>query len=286
MICFYHDDLDGKASAAVVRYFNPSCNLIPLSHYMIKEKLEETIFLHTKEGEVVFLVDFCLPLTLMQKLNRFTILNWIDHHRTSINLAIKNNFEARGSQILKEGRGACELCWKKFSPLIPPRAIHLISTFDVGQKSENNINFNYGLESFIFDRMSPENNYTWEKLFFLNNYVNEIIKKGMAINRFAACMAEKKHFIEMYFDGLRSIVLNNQGDRSSFDCIKDLEKYNLMIIYYFIEKKTLAVKIYTENTLIDVSKIAESFGGGGHTNAAGFTLRGKEKIDNFKRLFK
>ena len=95
MKCFYHSaDLDGKCSGAIVKMHFPECEMIGINYGDLFpwDRIEQ--------NEVVWLVDFCLqPFSDMHRLNEVAILNWIDHHKTSLEEAEKAGFIADGLQL-------------------------------------------------------------------------------------------------------------------------------------------------------------------------------------------
>jgi len=80
MKCFYHSaDLDGHCSGAIVKHFNPECEMFPINYGQTFpwEKIQE--------DEWIYMVDFSLqPFEDMVKLNQSCNLVWIDHHATAI----------------------------------------------------------------------------------------------------------------------------------------------------------------------------------------------------------
>ena len=86
MICFYHSaDLDGKCSAAIVKYAFPQSVLYPNDYGDPLPSVEH--FNH----DTVFIVDIFFPLKKMKEIkDNVKTLFWIDHHVSSINTANEN----------------------------------------------------------------------------------------------------------------------------------------------------------------------------------------------------
>ncbi len=71
------------------------------------------------------------------------------------------------------------------------------------------------------------------------------------------------------FEGYKCIVCNAAFVSSQlFDSVKDINKYDLLISFYF-DGKQYVISLYTKKD-IDVSTIAMKYGGGGHKQASGF----------------
>lgn len=68
------------------------------------------------------------------------------------------------------------------------------------------------------------------------------------------------------------------------DKLGEIEGTEIVILFREMENNTINVNIKRYNSDIDVSRIAASFGGGGHKVAAGFTLKGQSIEEVVKRL--
>jgi oligoribonuclease NrnB/cAMP/cGMP phosphodiesterase (DHH superfamily) len=97
MKCFYHDDMDGRASAAIIKTENPQCKCIAID-YGTKFPFDKI-----NHGEEVFIVDYSISPQEMDMLIQITTtpterarpnkgpdwsppkrITWIDHHQTAI----------------------------------------------------------------------------------------------------------------------------------------------------------------------------------------------------------
>lgn len=112
MKCFYHGiDLDGKMSGAIVRHFEPECEMFPINYG------DQFPWHKIKENEKVYMVDFSLqPFGHMEHLVKECRLNWIDHHEVAIEDAGKTGInDSLDGVHLEVGIGACQLTWEYFS---------------------------------------------------------------------------------------------------------------------------------------------------------------------------
>jgi uncharacterized protein len=134
-ICIYHHkDLDGKASAAIVKLKYPESVFMGWDYGDPIPEIEK--------GFDIIIVDLCLAeksnkvdifepmLEIAEKANSFL---WIDHHKSNIQKWIeckdprKEKIEFYG----REGNGACELTWEYFFNLEPlPLMIKLLGEYD------------------------------------------------------------------------------------------------------------------------------------------------------------
>ena len=130
-ICIYHHkDLDGKASAAVVKLKYPDAIF---KGWDYGDPLPEI-----EEGNDVIMVDICLEeksnkvdkfepmLEIAKKAKSFI---WIDHHKTSIQ-KYQESKDKRKNDIqvfCQVGKAACELSWEYFFTAEPmPLMIKLL----------------------------------------------------------------------------------------------------------------------------------------------------------------
>jgi oligoribonuclease NrnB/cAMP/cGMP phosphodiesterase (DHH superfamily) len=299
VLCIYHNaDLDGICSAAIVyNYFydvedaSIDGNVIlygmnygddfPWSFVDENEMPEEDCVPYDK----VVMVDFSLPQEDMKRLNNLVDLIWIDHHAS----VIDDNKDIQG--IRDVNYAACELTYMYFNTSLTyldgqliscgdiPLAIKLLGRYDVWDHSDRRvIPFQYGMR--LYD-IGPYNS-EWSDLLEPNNITNsmvqQIIDNGEIIEKYQSNLnykyTEKYGFIaDLEFeDKLYKVLCINRGFCNS-SVVKDSILYNdsIDIVMCFVRYgEKYRVSLYTEKD-VDVSLIAESFGGGGHKKASGFT---------------
>lgn len=71
------------------------------------------------------------------------------------------------------------------------------------------------------------------------------------------------------FEGYRAIVINKANTNSQIFDSADKDSFDIMMTCSY-NGKIWTYSIYTEKENIDVSKIAEKYGGGGHKKASAF----------------
>ena len=272
MKCFYHTDLDGKCSAAIVyKYYKenhkiePEC--IPINYNM------DFPFESIKYNELVIIVDFSL-----QKEGEFDKLLditknivWIDHHKTAIEKH-KNMENLNGIRSVK--KAGCELTWDYYYPdKICPEVVRLLGDYDTWT-------FKYGEETNHFQqgiRIHPNHpQYFRWSAWFENKHdeVNDIVENGRIVilyrdNYYKGLIISWSFMTE--FEGYKAIACN-AGSVSAQMFESVTENYDIMLPFVFDGNQWI-VSIYTKRDDIDVSEIAKKYKGGGHRKAAGFECK-------------
>ncbi|MCK5604914.1 hypothetical protein KAR91_23695 [Candidatus Pacearchaeota archaeon] len=283
MICYYHrSDLDGHCAGAIVKKKYPDCKMVGVDYG------DKPDFTEISHEEVVFVVDFSFRPEEMNKLKDLAELHWIDHHKTSIEWAIKTDFSPQCSLLSKEESG-CELTWNFFyhSENIPmPKAVRLLGRYDVWDHIDpNTLPFQYGMR--MFDDTTPESS-IWGNLLFSDdesdyldticNYdqFKSIIKTGETVLKYQMTQYKKtaeKCAYEVDFHDLRAIVINQyMGNSQMFESVYDPEKHDIMI-KYGIKPGEVWYSLYSTKPNIDTSYYAKKYGGGGHAGASGFSTK-------------
>ena len=287
MKCFFHSaDLDGHCSGAIVKHFNPECELIPINYG------QDFPWDKIAPEEKVFMVDFSLqPFEGMKQLAAISDLVWIDHHQTAIDDYVNSGLSISGIQ--RSGIGACELSWEYFSRDPWPFAVQLLAEYDVwNHTDERTLPFQYGLRMQDTFPTSESAMNLWKLLFHSEEVVNALIGAGKTIIEYETqtnakfCKSYSFETImptyPMALAGpspadvpftLRGICINKGFTNSKvFDSVYDPAKHDLMITFCRLPlpKKQWTVSLYSDKSEVDCGAIAKSFGGGGHKGAAGF----------------
>lgn len=266
MKCFYHNaDLDGWCSGAIVKYFNPECELIGID-YGDKFPWNELYY-----GETIFMVDFSLqPYSLMQELDSEIglTLMWIDHHKSAIEEYNKNPLRL-AITTLAEGTGACQLVWESLTDEKLPEGVRLLAEYDVWNHSDpRTLPYQWGMK---LRAQKPDNQSFWRKIF--KKFPTSILREGQTVFDFISQDNEKyvkACEFDTDLDGLHCVAVNKQFTSSQvFDTVWDPEKYHAMLTFGW-RKGQWAVSLYSTREDVDVSVVAKNRGGGGHKGAAGF----------------
>jgi hypothetical protein len=114
----------------------------------------------------------------------------------------------------------------------------------------------------------------WDSLNDNQDHVAELCQSGMFMLDFRdgygeMCCESIGKTIE--FDGFRCFACNIPKSNSEwYNSVEPKTYDNLMPFYYNMQTGKFVFSLYTSNPAIDVSKIAQKYGGGGHCGAAGF----------------
>lgn len=281
IIVIYHSrDMDGWASGAILHRKFPGCTLIGYDYGEDMPDLPAHI-------ERIIMVDVCMsPREMREIASKATQgLVYIDHHMSSI-LAVKRDLKDNGMYQIEthftneeDMFAACELTWQYCYPGERiPIYVHLIGSADAKrmpdrypfETSEIMLLGLHKEHGFI----SPETCPAW----VLNKAEDTI---SMAYNM------KQKQKEEMYeyclknsfFDeilGYKALCLETEHCHpEAFAGVYDEKKYDIMVRFHK-KKKHYIVSIYSLKDNVNAAEIAQDFGGGGHSYAAGF------QIDNIK----
>jgi oligoribonuclease NrnB/cAMP/cGMP phosphodiesterase (DHH superfamily) len=295
MKCFYHSDVDGKCAGAIVKKWWDDkdwdkVNAGEKTEYIMINYNDEFPFDRILQGETVYIVDYSLKdEDEYEKLKQITSsIVWIDHHRTAIDKHKKMGEEVLGARDI--GFAGCELAWDYFFPgQVMPLAVKYAGRYDVWDFSlyGNILNeFQSGIR--LYDH-GPEDK-VWEKLLWTRqcgdypeaeaeeqegmDLLNEILISGRIAlkyrnNQYAGLIKSWSFWTE--WEGYKCVCCN-AGSVSSqlFDSVK--EPYDLMLAFVF-DGKQWTVSVYTKRKDIDCGALAVKYGGGGHRQAAGFTIK-------------
>jgi len=268
-ICFHHNDADGRASGAVVRYaLGEEVDLIEVDYDGKPIPWEKV-----DKAEKIVVVDFSFPRQDMERLAKEKNLVWIDHHKSAITQLGDISPSWDGLRSIDEA--ACVLSWKYFFPERPvPKAIVLIGDRDIWRWAEKETgDFNEGL----YNRDNEAgNDDLWQSLLdnepaLLENIITEGHKANIIRLKEIKRMVAERGFV-VQFEGHQTMAVNEKGNGDIGQYIRDCG-YDIAYCYFDTMQNnevTTNVTIYSEKS--DVSEIARKFGGGGHAGAAGFAF--------------
>ena len=314
-VCFYHEDLDGYCSGAIVAtHFNwEGIKLLPIN-YNVPFPWEEV------DGDTeVWMVDYGLqPFSDMVKLNELCHeLIWIDHHESAI-VEFEKYIAAGGSDfsgVRQIGQAGCELTWRYCNPSINgsdpqfdgglwvrgiPKPVYFIGRYDVWAWEDvpDALEFQMGMRQ--FDKLSPveaidipKRREMWDTL-LLNgtgnlvrhhlNLVGDIIEAGRTIVRYRTkelAQHAKGSCFETELDGHKVIAANVGYTNSQFfDSVGDDFPDAVACMTFHYRKECWNVSIYQikGRETPNLGEIAKAHGGGGHAGAAGFQVVGHSPL--------
>lgn len=268
--CICHVDMDGFASAAIVRRRHPGCQIIYANYG------RDIPLWKIQAGSTIYVVDFSLLYEEFVKLQSqgFNII-WIDHHINNYSTIEGKGFTCAG--IRDDSHCGAYLTWKYLFPNEEiPHAINLVNDYDLWQfKYETTLAFSYGMG--IFDtRPTSPSGCIWQELLNKNTTkLTQIIELGKPIQQYT----ELRNKISC--EDLAYIVHVNQKpiwfanikqtNSMFFDSVDKSKVDGVMLGQWFSDVGKYRCSVYSPDNIKEVYEIAASFGGGGHPKASGFT---------------
>lgn len=280
MKCFYHNDLDGRCAGAIVAQFTQNYNR---EDYFEVDYVRPLPLNKIQNGETVYFVDYSFKKDSVWQLDK-VIANecnviWIDHHTSSINLQQEIGYLNTIEGIRQDKISGAALTYMYFNKCEfkeVPYYIQLVSDYDcwIYNFDPDTTYFKIGMETFEYDALDI----IWKALYegFYDNTslsvsVKSIIETGKIIKGYIDRDNEQyrnQYAYESAIGGYKALVVNRKTNSWIFG-----DKYNeypLVCVWAFNGEK-YSYSIFSSNSEVDCSKIAESYGGGGHKGAAGFS---------------
>lgn len=265
VICVYHSaDTDGRVSAGIVKqaYPNEPVEFIP-SNYGSPTNIR------VDKDTTIIIVDFSFDIEYMRKLQMDAKeLIWIDHHPV-IEQYKAQGFDPPGLRAMEHS--AAYYCWKYFFPKEEvPQYVIYTSDYDTWQhKFKESMAFNAAM---INEPIFNINSYSWSRLTD-DNYLTYLLNNGNRILEFNKFKNQqvKDHIFETTVKGNKAVAINMRNTNSTIFEICDYKNYKVMMTFGIYSYSTAPrVSLYATDDTVDVGKIAEEMGGGGHAGAAGF----------------
>ena len=270
MLCFHHNDLDGRAAAAVVRMWAEGKSEYPSRFVEVDYK--DTIDLSgINVNELVVIVDFSFkPETMKLLLGITENVVWCDHHVTA--KSYDYGRELKGYRDFTEkGLSGCECTWMYFHGSSNyPEYLSLIGDYDAWRMKQRPqcLQFYEGMKMIshgptesIWDRLSMDQALD----------IGQIIESGKTVIRYRDMYCAelcKQLGYETEIDGVKAYACN-QFRFGSQGFAERMQQYPICLAYAH-NGNVFTVSLYSDCG-IDVSVIAKRHGGGGHKGAAGFT---------------
>lgn len=256
-IVIYHKNcLDGFGAAwSAWKALGDNVKYIPAEHGNLPPEVD---------GEEVYIVDFSYKRefldTLVKKSSKLVVL---DHHKTALpELEAVSGIE----YVFDLERSGCGITWEYFHNTPVPDIVKHIQDYDLwkfeldGTKEVTSALRSYAFEFEIWNHLMG------------NESLERLKMEGKTIERYRNMLMEQMK--ENVFYGKiagHEVPIINCGPAFSSDLLGDLSKGNLFAAGYSDlggGKRKWQLRSNLEG--LDVSEIAESYGGGGHRNAAGF----------------
>jgi len=260
VLCIYHSrDLDGWTSAAIVKDFYPSAELIgwdygdPVPHF------------NAYDYSKIFLVDISFPAEAMKQLPYHAF--WIDHHPSAIKDSQENRYNYLNG-IRNTMYAACELTWEFLHDMdFMPDGVHLIGLYDSFRHKKKSLAIQEMVMRFQYAARANVAN-PIEAARILTMDTQPWIVAGAHI--FEYMKTEAKSIVKMAFKvrilGHKGMMVNAvRFNPANFEIAYDEDFFGC---FHYTGSKWV-VSLYS-NEKVDCSVICKKLGGGGHAGAAGF----------------
>lgn len=288
MKCFYHNDLDGHCAGSLVARYENNYNIEDFYEVDYNQELPIN---KVQDEEKVYFVDYSFTektvhslVTLMSK--RCEII-WIDHHESSLRLEenekypwLKNikgirNKDYCGAMLTYfylylEGEFNNEIIEK-----LTPEYIKYVDDYDCWKYNFNELTnyFKLGIETLDWSVFSD----IWNTFYVQDenaktDLIREVIQTGKIIKTYIDNDNERyrnQYMYESSIGGYKCAVINRKTNSWIFG--EKYKEYPLVMVWAFNGEK-YSFSIFSSNPKVNCAAIAESYGGGGHVGAAGFTL--------------
>ena len=276
MKCFSHNDLDGRGARALVAQYENNYNE---EDYFEVDYVQELPLDKILKDEKVYFVDYSFSKNtyhvLLEILKITKNVIWIDHHQSSIDLIDEYpELESIEGIVRNNNISGAGLTWmyfnKKDDLSEAPEFVKLISDYDCWILSNKDaMFFKLGMDALPNKNVNDE---VWSIL-LSDSLEDDLIKMGKTISLYME--NDNREYCEKYsfetklpgFD-YKVLACNRKSNSLLFgDKIND---YDIVCPFVYDGNK-YTYSLFTNKDNIDCRKIAESFGGGGHKQAAGFS---------------
>lgn len=220
-------------------------------------------------GLDVAIVDFSYKRPIMVELaSKAKSILVLDHHKTA--QADLEGLSVECPNVTVEfdmERSGAVMAWQYFHPDTElPKFFEYLQDRDLWTKRLPGVDeFTAALRSY------PQDFKEWDRL--CSGFVTDLIQEGMSIQRYYRTLVEqaKKHAFIREIAGYKVPVVNASLFMSS-EVAGELAEGHPFSAVYAETEKTVIWSLRSRGDGIDVSEVAKKFGGGGHKNAAGFTV--------------
>ena len=282
IIVFYHEHcLDGFASCYIAnKKFKNKADYIPLSHNASGEDIlkDKKIKISELEDKELYFIDFCLKETELNKVQKVAKkLIVIDHH-----IGTKELVESLSGSLFRDGVSGSYLAHEYFFPKKEiPKLIKYISigdTYTWGQEKFeqeilnyiNTLEFNFKVFTKVEKDLEEKNKFLEYKR------IGDILQKIK--DRQIKNQVEYKKLVN--WKGYKVAILNSTSLSSEIGnkLCRD-NKIDFAMIYRFSDNE-LRFSLRGIGK-VNLLKVAEQYGGGGHFNASGFRSKDPNFINDF-----
>lgn len=292
LVIYHANCADGFGAAFVTwKAFGVAAEYLPM-HYMDNNKPPEEQWdefisrVPDFDGREIYVLDFSLPRVVMGRLIDAAEVVWLDHHRTAFEMWRGEwtpgdtylCYESRSFIKLDSNRSGALITWEYFNRgEAPPLWVRHIDDYDRWQ-------FEIAGTRAFMKRLwleAPWHFEQWDKLFLAFNEVRHacrrFIEEGNVLlrdhrSRVNRAVEKGRDCIIRLPDGrsVSGVVVNCLPETISDVGHELAARSGTFGLCWYLDGKAVKCSLRSSGDY-DVSGIARQFGGGGHTNAAGFS---------------
>lgn len=315
VLVYYHStDNDGYMSSAIVRRaWEKDPKAFPGKLFFVpynRGKCNVEFLLEKLDVRGVIVADVQLPIEEAKKLygmacdpNSDFFFVWIDHHVSAIDeyneAGLQNvdglRYRAESNTPHSEKKAACILTWEYFFPNEEmPKAVKLVSKYDVWDRDAETDYFSAGSRRYSFkmrtnlDGTEDEFHPGFMKLLDGDQeFFKELMSRGEIIEEYLATQFQRQKYRAFFgkIDGHPVLIANipDHGSRPLEHCRLNRHADIIVTIGNDMGYKFGIYRHANAPSEFNVSEFAASMGGGGHADAAGWTLEGTAEFSEFLR---
>ena len=301
--CFYHRNCsDGISAAWCAKLFNAKIELVPIDPGA--KKINRLKYL----GKNVVFVDVCPDISEINLLDRICSSSQsvviLDHHETNEAKLVKyQNDELNKTDNLEVvfdmKRAGCQISWDYFFGNCPrPWFIDYIGDrdlwnfelinsnfiniglYDLGYINPESLSYLYSLSYYQKDRLLNETIIPYGRIADSKNQID--IQDALRHSIKVSLLVKEREY-KVYLGNISNKLRSDFGNVLAKSPFKDGTLPDFSATWQYIpEFDEWRISLRGIGRKVNLSKVAEFFGGGGHANAAGFTIgSGKTLRDYF-----
>lgn len=287
VICFHHNDMDGRVAGELfnLAYTNTTFYECDYNVKSIDRHLERCYYWESIEPTAYVIVDYSMSKTTVERLidimNDDDIIIWMDHHKTSFDIAetICNEYP----ELIKSGKLFIELDMNRCGAMIAFDSLSEAKMFNKVKPLADTIKLVDDYDRWVkrYDGSDYLNTYLYASA---SMYVGSDLMKDILTNEETLLDAYKygKELMEVQiakakilYDafsyegtiaGYRARILNGYGNSMAFG--EHIKEYDIVAVLHF-RGDMWEFSLFTDKDDIDCSEICKRYGGGGHRQAAG-----------------
>lgn len=287
-IVFYHDPcIDGFTSAFLaakaLQTADNSPHLVPIKYGDVRcvEDLQRLVGSEGYKNKVVYILDFSFPKPVMDWLfDNANFVVWLDHHKTAFEMYAQpaDHFwqlsEDKRFIWLDPNASGAMLTWRYFfyPEKTLPDLIRVVDDYDRWQFRLADTK-----EANAFIKSQPRTFAAWNDMLKMSSC--EMATNGRVIQKYEEALVAQMleapdavHSITLAASTAEGLAINGPAHLSSalgHALCEESETFGAVWQYDGVSR--IKVSLRSEGDF-DVSEIAKMYGGGGHKNAAGFSI--------------